>query len=79
MKNKLNEKVAVITGASSGIGYAIAQRLYSKGVIVYDISKLLVEHNEIKAGYEADVNDTEKVDEILKKFMKRKTYWYFYK
>lgn len=71
MKNKLNEKVAVITGASSGIGYAIAQRLYSKGVKVYDISKLLVEHNEIRTGYQADVNDTEKVDEILKEIYEK--------
>ncbi|MBQ8444538.1 MAG: SDR family NAD(P)-dependent oxidoreductase, partial [Clostridia bacterium] len=39
MRNKLQGKVAVITGASRGIGLAVARNLYEKGVVVYDISR----------------------------------------
>lgn len=65
MKNKLLGKVAVITGASSGIGYAIAKRLNEQGVKCYDISRTVRPHDEIKKAFSCDVNDTEKVDEIL--------------
>ena len=65
MKNMLKGKVAVITGASSGIGLAIANKIYKEGVIVYDISKVVVKHDCIKNGYEADVNDNENVSKIL--------------
>ena len=65
MKNILKGKVAVITGASSGIGLAIANKIHKEGVIVYDISKVVVKHDCIKNGYEADVNDNENVSKIL--------------
>ena len=65
MKNKLNGKVAVITGASRGIGYAIAKRLHEQGVICYDISRNVNTHDGIKKAYACDVNQTQKVDEIL--------------
>lgn len=65
MKNKLLGKVAVITGASRGIGYAIAKELYSKGVIVYDISRTIISHQEIKKSFSADVNDTLVIEHIL--------------
>ncbi len=65
MKNKIKGKVAVITGASSGIGYSIAKLLDRQGVICYDISRTIKEHDEIKKSYACDVNDTENVDKIL--------------
>lgn len=65
MKKKLNGKVAVITGASSGIGYAIATKLFKNGVICYDISRTVKKHDEIKMAYACDVNEIDKVDDIL--------------
>lgn len=65
MKNTLEGKVAIITGASRGIGYAIACALFKKGAVVYDISRTATEHEEIKKSYSADVNDYEKVSSIV--------------
>lgn len=65
MKNKLKGKVAVITGASGGIGYSMAKYLYKEGVKIYDISLVTESHEEIAKSYSADVNDTQKVESIL--------------
>lgn len=65
MKNKLQDKVAVITGASRGIGHAIASLLSKQGVRVYDISRTVVLHEEIKKSFSADVNDYNKIVKIL--------------
>lgn len=71
MKNKLQGKVAVITGASSGIGLAIAKRLCSKGCKVYDISRNVVEHREISGAFNSDVNDYNRVGEILQEIYEK--------
>lgn len=65
MKEKLEGKVAIITGASRGIGYEIAVALERQGAIVYDISRTVVEHKEIKKSYSADVNDYNKIADVL--------------
>lgn len=65
MKNKLNGKVAVITGASRGIGLSIAKMLHKEGVIVYDISRTTDLHDCVKKAYEADINDYEYVSKVL--------------
>jgi len=67
MKYQLENKVAVITGASRGIGLAIARRLHKQGVIVYDISRNFQANPEIKMTYTADVNDSKSVEFILNK------------
>jgi NAD(P)-dependent dehydrogenase (short-subunit alcohol dehydrogenase family) len=36
MRNKLEGKIAVITGATSGIGLATAKRFVSEGAYVYN-------------------------------------------
>ena len=71
MKKIFEGKVAVITGASRGIGYAIARALNERGGVCYDISRTVVAHKEIKKSYSADVNDYEKVEEILKEIQER--------
>jgi len=71
MKKKLQGKVAVVTGASRGIGYAIACKLFYEGVTVYDISRTVVEHNEIKKAYSSDVNDYDKVAQILEEIKEK--------
>ena len=65
MKNKLKNKVAIITGASSGIGLAIAKLLFKNGVKIYNISRATFEADEIIKSYECDVNNTEKIKEIV--------------
>lgn len=65
MKKKFQGKIVVITGASRGIGLAIAQALSLEGAVVYDISRTIVPHDEIKKSYSADVNDYHKISQIL--------------
>lgn len=67
MKNKLEGKVAVITGASRGIGLAIARKLHSLGAVVYDISRNFAPNPEMKKIFTADVNDNASVETILNK------------
>ena len=67
MKYKLNNKVVVITGASRGIGLAIARQLYKHGAVVYDISRNFHANPEIKTTYTADVNDNQSIEFILNK------------
>ena len=71
MKYNLKEKVAVITGASRGIGLAVAKALYNKGVIVYDISRHFEANPEIKMTYTADVNDSASIEIILQTIYKQ--------
>ncbi len=65
MKNKLSGKVAVITGASGGIGYAMAKQLSQEGVRVYDLSLTVEKHEEIFKAYAVDVNNTAEIEKIL--------------
>lgn len=65
MKNKLNGKVAIITGASGGIGYAIAKALHGQGVRVYNISRKECLLPEFAGDFNADVNESEKIQGIL--------------
>lgn len=67
MKNKLQGKVAVITGASKGIGQAIAKYFHKNGIIVYDISRTAIPQAEVKECFACDVNDSAKIEEILNK------------
>ena len=70
MKKKL-DKVVVITGASGGIGYAVAKNLHKHGAKVYDISRTVVQHSEIEKAFACDVNNTAKVNEILNEIFEK--------
>jgi short-subunit dehydrogenase len=71
MKKKFEGRVAVVSGASSGIGFAIAKLLKSEGARVYDISKIRSDCDIFEKSFECDISDDESVkavvDEILKK------------
>lgn len=65
MKERLNGKVAIITGASSGIGYSIAKALFEKGCHVYNISRRECSYPEFSGQYCSDVNDGDRIENIL--------------
>jgi len=75
--SKLNGKVAVITGGSSGIGLATAQRFVAEGAYVFIIGRRQTELDKAKAligknvtavkGDIANLNDLDRVYETIKK------------
>ena len=65
---KLDGKVAVVTGASSGIGLAIAQRFVDEGAYVYIAGRRAAENDKAKAEIGRNVtavpSDVSKLDEL---------------
>lgn len=59
----MKKKVAVITGASKGIGYACGKRL-SKEYIIYNLSRTV--KDSLFKSYEVDVNDYQRIKSIAK-------------
>lgn len=60
MKNKIDGKIAVISGASSGIGNAIAKRITARGGKVINISKTECQDSMFFKSYVCDIsNDTQ--------------------
>tara|TARA_Y100000748_G_C15410382_1_gene455180 strand:+ start:238 stop:984 length:747 start_codon:yes stop_codon:yes gene_type:complete len=77
----LNNKIAVVTGASQGIGKTIALELSKTGAFVYCISRnikaidsvvdsILTEGGK-SASYACDISDSDNFNEIVKKIIKR--------
>ncbi|HAC16697.1 MAG TPA: NAD-binding protein [Bacteroidetes bacterium] len=70
----LNGKIAIVTGASSGIGADFARRLVQKGVTVYGIARREEKLNEMKSslgdqfiGVPMDITDESAVRDWTKK------------
>jgi len=57
-------KVIIITGASSGFGKSIAERLASHGHTVYGICRREMEHDKIMYR-QGDIRDTERMQQIV--------------
>lgn len=64
------QKVCVITGASSGIGLAVAKLMLEKGFTVYGISKGDYAGDDF-VNYNADVNDAKRMEEILNEIFEK--------
>ena len=58
----LNNKIAVVTGASQGFGYAIAKRLTDSGAKVINIDKDPVATAEAKSKGEFTYSDNFEID-----------------
>lgn len=74
---KLNGKVAIVTGAASGIGYAITKRFIAEGakVVVADIGeddgKLAKEFGDSVFLVATDVSNEKDVEELVRKSLKQ--------
>ena len=65
-KKKLEGKIAVISGGSSGIGLAISKRLFDEGVKVINISRKKCENNIFAESFSCDITDEKNILDIFK-------------
>lgn len=67
--DEMNQKYAVVTGASKGIGYALAERLLEEGYVVYGISRKPGSLETVK-WMTCDVTDQKSVEQIFTEIIK---------
>lgn len=72
MYPELNEKLVIVTGGASGIGFATAKRFASEGskVVIFDynkeaLDKTLAENPDIAGGVKVDVSSSEEVEKAF--------------
>lgn len=63
-KTYIMKKVIIITGASSGFGKAVSERLAQKGYTVYGICRREMDHPSIHY-IQCDIRDTERIEQIV--------------
>ncbi len=64
------KKVAIITGANSGIGYATAKMLSKNGYKVFGVARKIIDDPDFQS-LSCDVNDLEKMTEIFENIFKQ--------
>ncbi|MBP3432092.1 MAG: SDR family NAD(P)-dependent oxidoreductase [Clostridia bacterium] len=69
-KKMLSGKVAVISGANSGIGLAIAKRLKDENVKVYDVSRTLIENPIFEKSFVCDISDSVRLQEVTEEIVR---------
>ncbi len=63
-------KIIIVTGASSGFGKSIAERLAEHGHTVYGICRREMEHNKINYR-QGDIRDVERIAQITKEIFEK--------
>lgn len=66
-----SKRVYVITGASSGIGLALAQQLAGRGETVYALARRTISDTKNLVSLTLDVNDPEQVQRVIKEIISR--------
>lgn len=65
----MTKKVAIVTGASSGIGKQIAKNLFRNGMDVYALARRVYKMNELDDlgihTLHLDVADQDEIDEVV--------------
>ena len=69
MKNKLENKIAVISGGDSGIGLAISKRLKAENVKIFNISKGGEALDLFEKSFACDISDDAKVKTVVDEIM----------
>lgn len=70
-KNKLEGKVALISGGSSGIGLAIAKKLNENGVRVFNISRSKSKETCFEESFVCDITDDNRLQEVRSELEKK--------
>ena len=80
MQSELPVKIVVITGASRGIGFAIAKRLLDDGYFVYACSRLastelkdLIKNDDFSEFFQLDLNDDDSIRSCVRSILSKKS------
>src|SRR5262245_24578404 len=72
LKVSFSKKVAIVTGAASGIGRAIAEELESRGAEVIKLDQATLEASDLS--FTLDVSDLKAVESLRREILSRRTH-----